>query len=94
MFPYRVKYTESESDIQNYNLFYKNTKNTKILSSFWKFFENRKIEYIFCIMYKLYNSYFGMFGNVVHFVIWGFGIFIFMYITRVGLFMSWCRGVW
>ena len=36
MFRYRVKYTESKSDIQNYSLFYKNTKNAKILSKFWK----------------------------------------------------------
>ena len=29
MLAYRVKYTESESDINNYNLFYKNTKKPK-----------------------------------------------------------------
>ena len=39
MFPYRVKYTESESDIQNYNLFYKNTNNAKLLSNFWNILE-------------------------------------------------------
>ena len=32
MFPYKVKYNESESDIKNNNLLYKNTKNVKILS--------------------------------------------------------------
>ena len=31
---YRVKYTESESDIQNNNLLYKNTQNVKTLSIF------------------------------------------------------------
>ena len=36
MFPYRVQYNESDYDIQNYNLFYKNIKNTKILSKSWK----------------------------------------------------------
>ena len=35
--PYRVKYTESESDIQNNNLLYKNTQNAKTLSNFWIF---------------------------------------------------------
>ena len=36
MFPYRVQYNESESDIQNNNLLYKNTSNDKILSKSWK----------------------------------------------------------
>ena len=31
--------------------------------------ENRKIKLLICIMYKLHNSYFVLFGN---FVIWGF----------------------
>ena len=66
MFSYRVKYTESESDIQNYTFFYKNTKNAKILSNFGNFLEtNRKIENkkkdLFCNMYELYNSIFGIF---------------------------------
>ena len=30
MFPYTVKYTESESNIQNINLLYKHTNNVKI----------------------------------------------------------------
>ena len=36
---YRVKYTESESDIQNYNFFYKNTPKAKILSNLFNIFE-------------------------------------------------------
>ena len=32
MFPYRVKYTESESDIQNNNLLYKRPPISKIIS--------------------------------------------------------------
>ena len=39
MFSYTEKYTESESDIQNYNLFYKNTKKAKTLSK-----KNEKME--------------------------------------------------
>ena len=51
MFPYRVKYTESESDIQNSNVFYKNTQNTKIFQNFW-IFEYRTISnfyFVSCI---------------------------------------------
>ena len=36
MSPYRVQYNEFESDIQIYNLFYKNTKQVKILSKYQK----------------------------------------------------------
>ena len=93
MFPYRVKYTESESDIKYFNLFYKNTKNAKILSKNWKAFENRKIKFLFCIMYKLYNSYFVFFVNFVNFVILGFWDFYLYTRIRVGLFMSWCRSL-
>ena len=31
MSPYRVQYTESESDIKNYNFLYRNTQQTKML---------------------------------------------------------------
>ena len=63
MLPYRVQYNESEDDIQNNNLFYKNTKNAKILSNFWDFLKIEKIKVLFCIMYRLYNSYFIIFEN-------------------------------
>ena len=49
MFPYRAKYTESESDIKNYNSLYKNTKKAKTLpkktkkkSENFKIFKNPK----------------------------------------------------
>ena len=66
MFPYRVKYTESEYDIQNNDLLYKidqHHQNTfDCFESFGKIkFENFK--YLFCIMYKLHNLYFVMFVN-------------------------------
>ena len=73
MFPYRVEYTESESDIQNNDLFCKNTKNTKTLSKLWKVFEQiKKIKFLFCIMYKFHNSYFVFWGLFVN-----LGIFVY-----------------
>ena len=36
MFPYTVKYTESESDIQNNDLLHKIEQNAKMFSNFWK----------------------------------------------------------
>ena len=38
MSPYRVQYTESESDIKNYNFLYTNTKQAKTLSKNIMFF--------------------------------------------------------
>ena len=88
MFPYRDKYTESESDIKNYNLFYKTPKMPKYFLTFWKLFKKiekfKKINVLFCIMYKLYNSLFVFvckfcsFGTLVFFC-----IFIFIYILHV-----------
>ena len=55
MLIYRVKYTESESDIQFYNFFYKSTNNAKILSNFWKnvkkyiFSKILNFHYVICI---------------------------------------------
>ena len=77
MFPYTEKNTESESDIQNNNLFYKidpKCQNTFIcLETFGncpKMFENvQKLRFIFCIMYKFHNSYFVIFVNFVIVVI-------------------------
>ena len=96
MFQYRVKYTESESDIKNYNFFYKNTNNAKKLSifrNFRKIEKFKKIKMLFCIMYKLYNSILIIFGTFVSFVIFGFLDFYLCTRIRVGLFMSWWRGV-
>ena len=94
MLIYRVKYTESKSDIQNSNFFYKNTK--KCQNTF-EVFKNsnifKQINFLFCIMYKLYNSYFvilGIFGNVVILGFWDFGISIYIHVyVQVSL----CRGV-
>ena len=89
MFPYRVKYTVSESNIKIYNFFYNNTNNTKILSICGKMFEqsensnkNNSFFFLFCSIYRLYNSHFVFFGKFVNFVILGFWdswIFIFIY---------------
>ena len=40
MFPYRVQYTESESDIQNYNFFYKIANTVKLRLIVWMFFRS------------------------------------------------------
>ena len=83
MFPYRVKYTES--DITKYHFFYKNTKTAKHFRTFGFFrkicFFFQKFEFLFCNMYNLYNSFF---------VILVFLDFFYLY-TRIrgGLFM--CR---
>ena len=53
------------TDIKNYNFFYKNTQNAKTLSKFWKMFKNRKIKLLFYNLYKLHNSYFVIFGYFV-----------------------------
>ena len=80
MFPYRVKYTESESDIKNSNFLYKNTKHVKILSILGgktKILKNNN-----CNMYKLHNSYFVICVNFVIVVIVGFLAF-YLYILHV-----------
>ena len=64
MSPYRVQYTESESDIKNYNFLYKNTKKAKTRSKQnekWKIskIQNfQKKQFLFGIMYTFHNSYF------------------------------------
>ena len=91
MLIYRVKYTESESDIQNYSSFYKSTKKPKILSKKTNIFEKsknfkNKINFVFCTMYKLYNSIFGIFGNFGT-----FGFLDFYLYTCVVLVVVWSR---
>ena len=84
MFPYRVKYTESESDIQNNNLLYKLDPKCQNTFDCFKMLENNcniKKKNIFCYMYKLHNSYLVFLEK---FVILGFCDF-FLYSTRVGL---------
>ena len=61
MFPYTVKYTDSEYDIQNNNLLYKihrQCQNTFIFV--WKIWRtnHRKCQFLICILYNFHNSYF------------------------------------
>ena len=70
MFPYRVNYTESESDIQNYNLLYKiDPKCQNTFEQFEKMkMENTKTnKSLFCNIYKLHNSYFVIVGFFIFF---------------------------
>ena len=95
MFPYRVKYIESESDIKDYSFFY--NKHQQCQNTFETLETNENIEFfkfLFCNMYNLYNSYVVFFVN---FVLLGFmDLYIYIYIllfffytcrplTRVGL---------
>ena len=78
MFPYRVKYADSETDIQINDLLYNlhpTCQNT------FDFLENlKKQKTLFCILYKLHNLYSVIFVN---FVMLGFLYFIFIYILHV-----------
>ena len=72
MFPYRVKYNEFGSDIQNNNLLYKidhQCRNAfekiQTLKSKYKI---KHSQTLFWLIYKLQNSYFIMFAIVVIFV--------------------------
>ena len=65
MFPYRVKYADSESDIKKKKRFVIFSKNANVRKV-----KIKKIEK--CNMYNLYNSVFVFFGFVVNFVLWGF----------------------
>ena len=74
MFPYRVKYADSESDIQNNDLLYKinqkcqNTlKNQKMLQTSKMF---KKFKFLFCNMYKLHNSYFVLLKTLQNLYFW------------------------
>ena len=62
MSPYRVQYTESESDIKNYNFLYKNTKQLNMFSIvLMENFKNpifQKLKFVFGIMYTFNKSYF------------------------------------
>ena len=68
MFPYTVKYTESEYNIQNNKLLYKidqqckNTfENLKMLGKLEKQIEKTKKNVLFYFIYNLHNSYFANF---------------------------------
>ena len=71
MFPYTEKYTESESDIQNNNLFYKICQKCQnvfyLLENFGKLKCSKlsKLDLLFCIMYKFHNLKFVIVVSVV-----------------------------
>ena len=66
MFPYRVKYNESESDIQNNDLLYKIHQKHQNTSKLLEQFETiQKLKVLFGILYKLHNLYFVIFGKYV-----------------------------
>ena len=68
MFPYGLKYTESEYDIQNIDLLYKIDKecqNTFDLFDLEGFLEIKHFNILFCILYKFHNLYFAHFGMFV-----------------------------
>ena len=71
MFPYRVKYNESESDIQNNDLLYKVYHKFQNTFEYWKTkFEKEKLFYfVICISYIIHIWNYYVF---VKFVIWGF----------------------
>ena len=91
MILYRVKYTGSESDIQNNDLFYKMTNKCQNTFDFQTFQEINFSKLLFYYMYKLYNSYFVLFVNFVNLVVLGsLYFYIVIYytcrsLTRVGL---------
>ena len=77
--------TQNPTPIFKIAIYYtKHTNNAKLHSIVWKLFEKIYI-YIYCILYKLHNSYFVFFVNVVTWGLLVFCIFISLYITRVGL---------
>ena len=55
MFQYNVKYTESEYDIQNNELLYKIHQKHPNAFEMLEISKNKKIELIFCILYKFHN---------------------------------------
>ena len=62
MFPYRVKYTESEYDIPNNNLLNKVDQQFQSIFEHFVKFENKQIKMLFVILYKFNSSYFVNFG--------------------------------
>ena len=79
MIPYRVKYTESEYDIQNSDLLLVYKTHQKHQNTFDELeikLENQKnkigtIKLLCCNMYNFHNScfvFFGILGNLVYFI--------------------------
>ena len=88
MFPYTVRYTESEYDIQINDLLYKihrKHQNTFVFldygGKFRKVLKNQL--FLFCYLYKLHSSYFVIFGMFVVLGFLYFFVFLYLYILHV-----------
>ena len=80
-------YTKSESDIQNNDLFYKNTKKCQNSFDLFEFSENRKtkkINVLFYNMHKFHNSYFQI-SNFPKFQILYSQFFTMLYVKKSAL---------
>ena len=82
MFPYTRKYTESEYDIQKINLLYQLLPKCQNIFENICFLENvqqidnsKELTFLFYNMYNLHNSYF---VTLAYFLIFIFGIYIFV----------------
>ena len=65
MFPYRAKYTESESDIQNNELLYKSTPTIQNKQDCLKMFgETRKIPKLYDIWYMIYDIWYNIWYDI------------------------------
>ena len=80
MFPYRVKYTESETDIQNINLLYKIDPQCQNTFDFLGKIENvQKHKELFFIWYTFHNFYNIWILGLLYTCIW-INIYIYIYI--------------
>ena len=71
MFPYRAKYTESESDIQNNDLLYKSTPRVQNKQDCLKMFgETRKFPKLFDIWYMIYDMIYDMTYDIIDEMTW------------------------
>ena len=83
MFPYIVKYTESEYDIQNNELLYKIAQQCQNTYELLENFEKSKNIYIlFYYLYNFHNS-FVVFCNLGDFCIFCIFVFLYLYILHV-----------
>ena len=90
MSPYRVQYTESESDIKNYNFLFENTKKVKILSICLKMFGKFQFTYfqkilfylVLCIRSKIhiFYSFVSKIGKIINLIFSKTHFFIWYYV--------------
>ena len=90
MFPYRVKYNESESDIQNNDLLYKIDQQCQNTFDFSKIFEN---PIFFYYIYNFHNSYFVF--SIIFSTLYSCRVYIFLIFqfSHIHLFFG-CSGFW